>query len=75
MRFHGHAVQPGKLRFTTANAHVYCQNLDVWWEMLQPVMVEREVEFIPSKHGVFNFKGKGFKAVDYKAPIYTARWQ
>ena len=56
-----------------ANAHVYCQNLDVWWEMLQPVRVDREVEFIPSKQGVLEFKGKGFKAVNYKAPIYSAK--
>lgn len=73
LRFHGHDVKVGKLRFTTANAHVYCQNLDIWHRMLQPVRFEREVEFIPSKQGVFNFKGKGFMALDYKAPIYTAK--
>lgn len=73
LRSSGHDVKPGKLRFTTANAHVYCQNLDVWWEMLQPVRVEREVEFIAPNQGVFNFEGKGFKAVNYKAPIYSAK--
>lgn len=73
LRSSGHDVKPGKLRFTTANAHVYCQNLDVWWEMLQPVRVDREVEFISSDKSVFDFEGKGFKAVGYKAPIYSAK--
>ena len=73
LRSSGHDVKPGKLRFTTANAHVYCQNLDVWWEMLQPVRVGREVEFIPSDKGVFDFEGKGFKVINYKAPIYSAK--
>ena len=73
LRAHGLAVIPGHLRFTTANAHVYCQNLDVWHRMLMPVRVENEVEFLPSKQGVLEFKGKGFKAVNYKAPIYSAK--
>ena len=73
LRQHGHEVSPGQLRFTTANAHVYCQNLDVWHKMLMPARVEKEVEFIPAKHSILNFKGKGFTAVDYKAPIYSAK--
>lgn len=73
LRFHGHGVKPGKLRFTTANAHVYCQNLDTWHRMLQPVRVDREVEFVPSKQGIKNFKGNGFMALAYKAPIYSAK--
>ena len=38
-----------------------------------PARVEKEIEFIPAKQGVLEFKGKGFKAVDYKAPIYSAK--
>lgn len=73
LNYHGHEVVPGQLRFTTANAHVYTQNLNVWHRMLMPARVESEVEFIPAKQGILNFKGKGFKAVDYKAPIYSAK--
>ena len=73
LRQHGHEVKPGQLRFTTANAHVYCQNLDVWHRMLIPARVESEIELIPAKQGILNFKGKGFKAVNYKAPIYSAK--
>ena len=38
-----------------------------------PARVEKEIEFIPPKQGVLEFKGKGFKAVNYKAPIYSAK--